>query len=110
MNYPSATTPDFTLTTDRAELVLTPGGTDAITVTVTVSGAPGAVQLAATSLPPGVTAAFDPPEVTGTGTSVLTLAASSQASLAPPTTFYLYGSTADGISHSVPLLVSIIPR
>ena len=83
---------------------------DTTTVHVTVTGAPGPIQLAASGLPPGVTASFDPPEVTGTGTSRLTLSASPQAVPGPPATFSLYGSTADGLSHIVPVQISIIPR
>jgi hypothetical protein len=108
VNYPSVTTPGFTLAADRTELVLTPGGTD--TATVTVGGAPAPVQLAASGLPAGVIATFDPAEVTGTGTSLLTVQASAQAIPGPPATFYLYGSTASGLSQSVPLTISIIPR
>jgi len=74
----------FTLKPSAAALAVTQGssGTDTITVT-DVGGFTGSVTLAATGLPSGVTAAFATNPTTGS--SVLTLTASSTATTGPAT-------------------------
>ncbi len=71
-------TPGFTLASSPSSLTITQGnsGTDTITVTDT-GGFTGSVTLAASGLPSGVTASFGTNPTTGS--SVLTLAASSTA-------------------------------
>lgn len=69
----------FTLSLDPSSLTVSQGGSAQTTVTISRT-APfaGAVALAASGLPAGVTASFDPASATA-GTSVLTLSASASA-------------------------------
>jgi hypothetical protein len=74
-----AVTPSFTLSAAPSSLSITPGGT-AGTSTITVipaGGFTGSVSLAASGLPSGVTASFNPTSTTTT--SVLSLTASNSA-------------------------------
>jgi subtilase family serine protease len=71
-------TPSFTLSDSPSSLSVTQGGSGTSTITVTDAGGfTGSVTLAASGLPSGVTAAFGTNPTTGT--SVLTLTASSTA-------------------------------
>jgi subtilase family serine protease len=71
-------TPSFTLSDSPSSLTITQGNSGTSTITVTdVNGFSGSVTLAASGLPSGVTAAFGTNPTTGT--SVLTLTASSTA-------------------------------
>jgi subtilase family serine protease len=73
-----AATASFTLSDSPSSLSITQGGSGTSTVTVTdVNGFTGSVTLAASGLPSGVTAGFGTNPTTGT--SVLTLTASSTA-------------------------------
>jgi kumamolisin len=73
-----SSTPSFTLSDSPSSLTITQGGSGSSTITVTdVGGFTGSVTLAASGLPSGVTAAFGTNPTTGT--SVLTLTASSTA-------------------------------
>jgi subtilase family serine protease len=73
-----SSTPTFTLSDSPGSLTITQGGSGSSTITVTdVGGFTGSVTLAASGLPSGVTAAFGTNPTTGT--SVLTLTASSTA-------------------------------
>jgi subtilase family serine protease len=75
---PSSSTPSFTLSDSPSSLSITQGGSGTSTITVTDAGGfAGSVTLAASGLPSGVTAAFGTNPTTGT--SVLTLTASSTA-------------------------------
>jgi subtilase family serine protease len=71
-------TPSFTLSDSPSSLTITQGGSGTSTITVNdVNGFTGSVTLSASGLPSGVTAAFGTNPTTGT--SVLTLTASSTA-------------------------------
>ena len=71
-------TPSFTLSASPSSLTVTQGSSGTSTITVTdVGGFTGSVTLAASGLPSGVTASFGTNPTTGT--SVLTLTASSSA-------------------------------
>jgi subtilase family serine protease len=71
-------TPSFTLSDSPSSLSITQGNSGTSTITVTdVGGFTGSVTLAASGLPSGVTASFGANPTTGT--SVLTLTASSSA-------------------------------
>src|SRR5580658_4729415 len=71
-------TPSFTLSASPSSLSVTQGSSGSSTISVTdVNGFSGSVTLAASGLPSGVTAAFGTNPTTGT--SVLTLTASSTA-------------------------------
>jgi subtilase family serine protease len=73
-----SSTPSFTLSDSPGSLTITQGGSGTSTITVTdLNGFTGSVTLAASGLPSGVTAAFGTNPTTGT--SVLTLTASSTA-------------------------------
>jgi subtilase family serine protease len=73
-----STTPSFTLSDSPSSLSITQGSSGTSTISVTdVGGFSGSVTLAASGLPSGVTAAFGTNPTTGT--SVLTLTASSTA-------------------------------
>jgi len=73
-----SSTPSFTLSDSPSSLTITQGSSGTSTITVTdVGGFTGSVTLAASGLPTGVTAAFGTNPTTGT--SVLTLTASSTA-------------------------------
>src|ERR1700677_1948255 len=73
-----AATPSFTLSDSPSSLSITQGSSGTSTITVTdVSGFTGSVTLAASGLPSGVSAAFGTNPTTGS--SVLTLTASSSA-------------------------------
>jgi kumamolisin len=73
-----SSTPTFTLSDSPGSLTITQGGSGTSTIKVTdVGGFTGSVTLAASGLPSGVTAAFGTNPTTGT--SVLTLTASSTA-------------------------------
>ncbi len=58
---------------------LLPGGSGVTTVSLVLTGGLTGSTLAVGTLPVGVTASFNPPTVTGSGSSVLTLTASSSA-------------------------------
>jgi subtilase family serine protease len=76
--FAGSSTPSFTLSDSPSSLTITQGGSGTSTITVTdVGGFSGSVTLAASGLPSGVTAAFGTNPTTGT--SVLTLTASSTA-------------------------------
>jgi subtilase family serine protease len=76
--FAGSSTPSFTLSDSPSSLTITQGGSGTSTITVAdVSGFTGSVTLAASGLPSGVTAAFGTNPTTGT--SVLTLTASSTA-------------------------------
>ncbi|MGB7601544.1 MAG: S53 family peptidase [Candidatus Sulfotelmatobacter sp.] len=73
-----SSTPSFTLSDSPSSLSISQGGSGTSAITVTdVGGFTGSVTLAASGLPSGVTAAFGTNPTTGT--SVLTLTASSTA-------------------------------
>jgi len=80
----ASSSPSFTLAPSASTLSVTQGktATDAITVT-DIDGFTGSVTLAASGLPSGVTAAFGTNPTTGS--SVLTLTASSTATTGPAT-------------------------
>jgi subtilase family serine protease len=76
--FAGTSTPSFTLSDSPSSLTITQGGSGTSTITVTdVGGFTGSVTLAASGLPSGVTAAFGTNPTTGT--SVLTLTATSTA-------------------------------
>ena len=83
VNQPA--TPDFALSASPASLTVARGASGTSTITITRTGGfTGGVTLSASGLPAGVTASFSPNPATG-GSSVLTLAASSAATLGAAT-------------------------
>jgi subtilase family serine protease len=86
-------TPGFTLSAAPTTVAITPGGPGG-TSTITVadqSGFSGSVALAASGLPSGVTASFNPTSTTSTST--LTLTASGSAAAGGPTTVTITGTS-----------------
>jgi Pro-kumamolisin, activation domain len=80
----TTTGPGFTLSAAPSSLSIAQGTGNTSTITMTPSGGfTGSVGLAATGLPSGVTASFNPTSTTGTST--LTLTASSSATTGPAT-------------------------
>lgn len=72
--------PSIGIALDAGTLTVEQGESGSVVVTVSRRGGySGAVALAITGLPDGVTAAFDPPSVTGATTSTLTLAVAADA-------------------------------
>ena len=88
-----STTPSFTLAAAPSSVTIAPGGASGTsTITVTdVGGFAGNVSLAASGLPSGVTAGFNPTSTATT--SVLTLTASGSAALGGPTTVTIIGTS-----------------
>ncbi len=73
----------FALASSPASLTVIqggPGGSTAITLN-SVNGFSGSVSLAASGLPPGVTASFSPTTISGNGTSTLSLTASNSVTV-----------------------------
>src|ERR1700723_71537 len=94
--WPGTETPGFTLSAAPTSVAITPGGaggTSTITV-ADVGGFTGSVALAASGLPSGVTASFNPTSTTGMSTLTLTGRGSAAAG-GPPT------GTITGISGSL---------
>lgn len=78
--------PDFSLSVSPSSRSANPGGSTAYTVNVASSGGfSGAVALSASGLSPGVTAAFSPTSVTGSGTSTMTVTAGANTPLGTST-------------------------
>jgi hypothetical protein len=102
---PGPPTPDFALSASPASLTINRGasGTSAITITRT-GGFSSAVTLSAGGLPTGVTASFAPPSPTG-DSSVLTLTASSTATLGMvPITIT---GTGGGLTRTTPINLTV---
>ena len=101
--------PGFTLAAAPATLSVGQGSSATSSISVTgVGGFTGNVTLAASGLPSGVTASFAPNPATGS--SVLTLAASSAATLGGPVTVTLNGSSgALNASTTIALTVTAAP-
>src|SRR5271157_1254067 len=103
-------TPNFTISASPASLTVKPGGTGTSTITITSQNSfNSATTLTATGLPDGVTAAFAPNPVTppanGTVTSVLTLTASSTATLGTATVTVT--GTSGSLNHSATIALTV---
>jgi len=98
--------PDFTLDASPPSLSILQGQSGTASVTVApFGGFAGAVGLAVTGLPSGVTATFAPASITGSGASTLTLAV---AATAMPGAYALtVTGTSGSLTHSVPLSLTI---
>ena len=90
----AAGTAGFTLSANPATVSVPQGGNNTSTITVNPSnGFTGSVSLAASGLPSGVTASFNPASATPTTSSVLTLTATSSAATGGPTTVTVTGTS-----------------
>ncbi len=100
-----STAPGFTLLPSASSLSVTQGGSATDTIAVTdVGGFTGSVTLSASGLPGGVTAAFG--TNTTTGSSVLTLTASSSATTGTSTITITGSSGATTATTTIPLTVN----
>jgi subtilase family serine protease len=76
----TTTQPGFTLSASPASVSIAQGATGSTTITSTATGGfDSAVTLTASGLPTGVTAAFSPASITGSGSSTLTFTVGSTA-------------------------------
>jgi hypothetical protein len=74
--------PDFTIVLGTQVMVVAPGGSGSAEVDISgLHGFAQSVSLSCSGLPAGVTCAFAPSSVTGTGTATLMISASSYASM-----------------------------
>jgi endo-1,4-beta-D-glucanase Y len=91
--------PDFTLGASPSSQTVTVGNSTTYTVTIGAqNGFSGTVALAASGLPAGATATFNPTSITGSGTSTLTV---STATSTPATTSTVtITGTSGSLSHS----------
>jgi hypothetical protein len=100
---------NFTLALNPTTLSVQQGATGTTTVTITrTNGFAGAVNLTATGLPNGVTAAFNPAGPTG-NTSTLTLTAAANATVGGPTTVTVRGN-ATGITEQTATLALTVTQ
>jgi glucuronoarabinoxylan endo-1,4-beta-xylanase len=101
--------PSFMLLPSASTLAVTQGSSATDTISVTdVGGFTGAVSFAATGLPSGVTASFSP--TSSATSSVLTLTASSTATVGGPVTVTITGTSGTTIaSTTVALTVKALP-
>jgi hypothetical protein len=104
----AAPVPDFSIAETPSTVTVVTGGTASISVAVFAEGGfAGVVDLAATGLPNGVSAAFSPASLAGGGFATLTLAASDTADLTPASTITITGSSGS-LSHSVTFVLSVV--
>ena len=102
---PGPPTPDFTLSAAPASLTINRGASGTSTITITRTGGfTDSVMLGASGLPNGVTASFAPPSTTG-GSSVLTLSASSAATLGMATVTVT--GTGGSLTRSTPINLTV---
>ncbi len=95
----------FSLSASTGSQWVNPGSSNTVTITVNDQGGfTGAVNLSASGLPSGVTASFNP--VSTTGTSVLTLTASSNAPLGSASV--VVKGTSGSLSASANLSLSVV--
>ncbi len=103
VNQPA--TPDFALSVSPTSLSIARGASGTSTITVTRTGGfTDAVSLGASGLPAGVTASFSVNPATG-NSSVLTLSASSTATLGPVTVTVT--GTGGGLTRSAPIGLTV---
>jgi hypothetical protein len=102
---PGPPTPDFALSASPASLTVNRGASGTSTITITRSGGfSSGVTLSASGLPTGVTASFSANPATG-NSSVLTLLASSTATLGAATVTVT--GTGDGLTRTTPISLTV---
>jgi hypothetical protein len=100
-------TGSFTLGSSVTSLTINQGGSGTSTITVTgQNGFTGSVNLTASGLPSGVTASFSPNPTTGS--SILTITASSTSSLASSVVITITG-TSGSLTETTTLLLTVNP-
>jgi hypothetical protein len=104
VNFPPASSPNFSLSASPASLSVTQGNSGSSTITVTPSGGfTGSVTLSNSALPSGVTASFGTNPTTGT--SVLTFTASSTATTGTST--ITVTGTSGSLTHTTTISLTI---
>jgi len=102
----TAPTPDFSLGLKPATQAILQGVSTTYTATVSpLNGFTGTVSLVAHGLPSGVTAAFSPPTVSGSGSSTLTV--STSISTLPGTYTLSVVGTSGSLSHSATVTLTV---
>jgi aldose sugar dehydrogenase len=108
---PSSTTPDFALSVSPSSRSVVPGGAGTYTVTVTpLAGFTGTVNLSASSLPTGASAAFNPVSVNITDASSKTTQLTLTAGPSTPVNNYTFNidGQSGATSHSIPASVNVV--
>jgi subtilase family serine protease len=105
-NWPTASSPNFTLTSSATSLTITQGTSGGSTITINPqNGFTGSVSLSASGLPAGVTALFNPASTTNTST--LTLSASATAAIGTATVTVI--GTTGSLTHQTTLTLTVNP-
>ncbi len=106
-NWPSSTSaPNFTLSAAPGSLTITQGSSGPVTITVSPqNGFTGSVNLSASALPSGVSAAFSPNPTANTST--LTLTASAAA--APGTVTVTVTGVSGGLTNTTTITLAVNP-
>jgi pseudomonalisin len=100
---------DFTLDATPIAQTIVVGGSATYSATLTgLNGYAGTANLSVTGLPPFATATFTPPSITGSGSSSLVIATTSNT---PAAIYSLTVTASDGIeARSVPLTLEVDPK
>ena len=99
-------TPDFGLTISPSSQSVQAGSSATYATTISgINGFSGAVNLSASGLPNSVTAAFDPPSLSGSGAAQLTVDAAS--SVAPGSYPFTVTATSGTLTHAVSLTLTV---
>jgi hypothetical protein len=102
----AAQSPDFTVGVTPGTQSVTAGNNITYTVSVgALNGFGGTVGLDVSGLPAGVTRAFNPPTIVGTGSATLTLTAA--AGTVPGTYPLSVNATSGGISHTADITLTV---
>ncbi|HXN52818.1 MAG TPA: S53 family peptidase [Candidatus Acidoferrum sp.] len=104
-NWPASSRPSFTLSASSTNVTFVQGAGGSTTITINpLNGFSGTVNLAASGVPSGVSAVFDTNPATAT--SLLTLSASSTASIG---TFPVTVTGTSGLSSQVTIVLTVNP-
>jgi hypothetical protein len=99
-------TPDFSVSATPTVLSVAPGGNATTNVTVTPAGQfLGTVTFSVTGLPSGVTPSFNPSSISGSGSSTLTLSATTSA--VPGTSTITITGTSGSATHSTTVTLNV---
>jgi hypothetical protein len=99
----------FTLSTNLTKISVRPGSSAAVQVTVNPQPGyyfAGTVVFSAQGLPAGATAAFNPPTVTGPGSTTMTITTTAATALGT-TAIAVTGTSKSGITSSIPLQLHV---
>jgi polygalacturonase len=101
-------TGDFTIAATPSSQTVTEGGSSSTTYTTTVTavnGFTGTVSLSVSGLPSGVTSSFTPTSIAGSGSSTLSVSASSQAKVGTYT--LTIKGTSGSLAHSTTVMLVV---